>query len=404
MGESTPTHEPVNESLAGFRDRIATFFSEGLVAALEGTGDDLAIAKAWRRALFDAGLAGLTIPRDYGGQGLDASYQRVWEQESAGRIPSQDVTFQIGIGMAVPTILEYGSESLKQRFVAPALAGEEIWCQLYSEPGAGSDLAALATRAERDGDEWRVSGQKVWTSGAQHSQMAILLARTNIDVPKHRGITMFVLPMEQDGVQVRPLRQMTGNAEFNEVFIDDAVIPGDWVIGEVDGGWGLAVALLAHERVATGVASMRNVGSERQWGRVPIPVAQLIEAADGHLDDPTVRQQAARLWGNEKIVGWLGQRRVHPSIGKLWRTRQGRAAADFAARVHFGGGLAWEAGDADSEFFAFQFLNCRGMSMGGGTDEIQRNTLGERVLGLPREPSADRDVAFRDIPRSGATR
>lgn len=370
-------------------------------------GHDVARARAWRRALYDAGLAGLEYPPSYGGQGLSAAHRAIWSQESTGKIPSEHSVFGIGLSMALPTIAELGSETVKERFIPAGLSGEEIWCQLYSEPGAGSDLAALATRAVLDGDEWVVTGQKVWTSGAQHSDMAVLLARTDVDAPKHRGITMLLLPMKQPGVTVRPLRQMTGHAEFNEVFIDEARIPAEWVIGEIGDGWRTGVKLLAHERVATGVASMANAGLERQWARVPIPVVQLIELVRAHgvARDPLIRQDLAQLWINEQIVAYLRQRGdVHPSIGKLWRTVQGRAAAELAAHVAFRGSLAWEHGDEDAVFFSYQFLNCRGMSMGGGTDEVQRNTLGERVLGLPREPSVDRDVPFRQILRSVSER
>jgi alkylation response protein AidB-like acyl-CoA dehydrogenase len=315
--------------------------------------------------------------------------------------------------MAMPTIRDYGSDELKARFLKPGLRGDEIWCQMYSEPGSGSDLASLATRAVLDGDEWVVSGQKVWTSGAHHSQFAILLARTDLDAPKHRGITMFVLPVEQDGVTVRPLVQMTGASEFNEVFLDEARIPRSWVVGELNGGWATAVALLAHERVQTGTASMSGASTQRsKAGRSPIPVAQLTELARraDRLGDPLVRQELARLHSGERIVAWLGARSgVHPSIGKLWRTAQGRAAADLAARLAFPASPAWETdvdhperGDrnADDDYFAYHILNCRGMSLGGGTDEIQRNTLGERALGLPREPGPDRNTPFRDLLRN----
>jgi alkylation response protein AidB-like acyl-CoA dehydrogenase len=279
---------------------------------------------------------------------------------------------------------------------------------MYSEPGSGSDLAALTTRADLDGDEWVVSGQKVWTSGAHHSQFAILLARTDWDLPKHRGITMFVLPMDQPGVSVRPLVQMTGVSEFNEVFLDEARIPRAWVVGEVNGGWGTAVALLGHERQQTGTGSMGgDAHSRSKAGRSPIPVEQLIELAAraGRTDDSLVRQDLARLHSGERIVGWLGARQLNPSIGKLWRTMQGRAAADLAARLAFPGSPAWGSDlsverDRDDDYFAYHVLNCRGMSLGGGTDEIQRNTLGERALGLPREPGPERDTPFRDLPRN----
>lgn len=394
---------PAGETAEQFRSRVRGFFDATMPAALAGVDGHVARARAWRRALFEAGLAGLDFPRAHGGQELGGDRLAIWAEESRGRIPSEESVFGIGVGMALPTIRDHATAALQDRFLPTGLSGEEIWCQLYSEPGAGSDLAALATRAVRDGDEWVVTGQKVWTSGAQHSQLAILLARTDPDAPKHQGITMLILPMEQPGVTVRPLRQMTGQAEFNEVFIDEARIPADWVIGEVDDGWRMAVALLAHERVQTGVASMSNATTERQWGRVPIPVAQLITLARDRdrLGDSAVRQELARLWSNERVVGWLRGRDVHPSIGKLWRTQQGRAAADLASRLTFPHSPAWEAGDEDGVFVSFQTLNCRGMSLGGGTDEIQRNTLGERVLGLPREPTIDKNLPFRQIPTTG---
>lgn len=392
-----------------FRNEVSTFFDETLPAALDGVEGQLARAKAWRAALFDSGLAAIDYPVAHGGRDLGPEYLQAYREISRGRIPREDATFGIGVGMAMPTLRDYGSDDLQARFLRRGLRGDDIWCQMYSEPGSGSDLASLATRAELDGDEWVVTGQKVWTSGAQQSQYAILLARTDPGLPKHRGITMFVLPVEQDGVTVRPLVQMTGHAEFNEVFIDEARIPRDWIVGDVNGGWATAVALLAHERVQTGTASMSGSSDQRsKAGRTPIPVAQLIDLArsKGRLGEPVVRQELARLHSGERIVSWLGARAgMHPSIGKLWRTRQGRAAADLAARLAFPASPAWhpdldDERNADDDYFAYHILNCRGMSLGGGTDEIQRNTLGERALGLPREPGPDRDTPFRDLLRS----
>lgn len=201
---------------------------------------------------------------------------------------------------------------------------------------------------------------------------------------------MFILPMEQAGVTVRPLRQMTGNSEFTEVFLDCARLPRNWVIGEVNGGWRPAVALLAHERVATGTGSVARSDTERaKAGRMPIPVRQLVELAldRGRSCDPLVRQELARLYTGEKVMGWLGGSGAHPSIGKLWRTRQGRIAADLAHRLALGGGAAWSSSDSERDYFAYHVLNCRGMSIGGGTDEMQRSTLAEKVLGMPRGPT-----------------
>lgn len=385
-------------TLDEFRSEVRTFFNEALPGIIDESEDGLNRARTWRASLFDAGLAGLDYPTAYGGRDLSAGHRQVYEEESRGLVPREDAAFGIGVGMALPTLRDHGTDELKARFIRRGLRGEDIWCQMYSEPGSGSDLASLATRAVLDGDQWVVTGQKVWTSGAQHSQFAILLARTDPEAPKHRGITMFILPMEQDGVTIRPLVQMTGQSEFNEVFLDEARLPKDWVVGDVNGGWRTAVALLAHERVQTGVASMSGAADQRsKSGRAPIPLAQLIELAGARdrLGDPIVRQDLARLHTGERIVALLKSRGdVHPSIGKLWRTRQGRAAADLAARLT---PPAWSHDDVDADYFAFQILNCRGMSIGGGTDEIQRNTLGERALGLPREPSTDRDVPFKDL-------
>lgn len=372
---------------------------------MDGVVGEVARAKAYRAALFDAGLAGLDYPTEFGGQGLSGDHLAVFAEESEGRVPSENSVFGIGVGMALPVVRDYSADAVKERFLAKGLRGDEIWCQLYSEPGAGSDLASLSTKAIRDGDEWIVTGQKVWTSGAQNADIAIMLVRTDPTAPKHRGITMVIMPMKQAGVTVRPLRQMTGHSEFNEVFFDEARVPADWVVGDINDGWRMAVALLAHERVQTGVASMSNAGMERRWSRVPIPVVQLIELAreKGCLDDPLVRQELAQLYINEHIVGFLRDRtadpavELSPSIGKLWRTIQGRAGNEFATRISFPASPAWVDGDHDSEFFAFQFLNCRGMSMGGGTDEIQKNTLGERVLGLPREPQVDKNLPFNEM-------
>ena len=246
-----------------FRAEIATFFDEVLPPTLDGVVGTVNRGKAWRRALYDHGLAALEYPADVGGRELDRELLQVWRTETRGRIPREDSVFGIGVGMALPTIRDHGSDDLRQRFIGPGLRGDEIWCQMYSEPGSGSDLASLATRAELDGDEWVVTGQKVWTSGAHHSQYAILLARTDWESPKHRGITMFVLPMEQAGVEVRPLVQMTGVSEFNEVFLTEARVPRDWVVGEVNGGWATAVALLGHERQQTGTKSMSGASHSR---------------------------------------------------------------------------------------------------------------------------------------------
>lgn len=408
MTTTAPYDDP-----AALRAYVRSFF-DGLPALLgdlpdsEDDGDAtdrIALARRWRAALFDAGLAGFGYPAQFGGVGDRSDAHAIYRQESNGRTPTIDSVFGLGIAMCLPMVRDHGTDAMRERFLRPGLRGEEIWCQLYSEPNAGSDLASLATRAERDGDEWVITGQKVWTSGAQHADVAILLARTDLDVPKHRGVTMFVIPMRQAGVTVRPLRQMTGVAEFNEVFFDEARVPADWIVGDLNDGWRMATALLAHERVSTGTASVSgNRDDKRKVGRAPLPNKQLIELAQryGRNTDPVVRQELARSYSGERIMRWLGDRRAHPSIGKLWRTRQGRHAADIAASLQFPGGIAWDATDGEADYWQYHVLNCRGMSLGGGTDEIQRNTLGERALGLPKEPVLDAEVPYRELRRNGA--
>ena len=378
--------------------RTVDFYTE-LPTTLSGIDGRLERSRAYRAALSDAGLTGISYPAELGGQGLSDEHEAAFRRVSLPLLPPEEQTFGIGLGMVVPTLRQFASEDLQRRFIPRALRGEEIWCQLYSEPGAGSDLAGLTCRAVRDGDEWVVSGQKVWTSGAQHSDLAILIARTDVDLPKHRGITMFVIDMRQPGVTVRPLVQMTGVAEFNEVFLDEARVPADWIVGETNGGWALAVALLAHERSSLGRGTTTAADGKSKAGRQPLPFSGLLERAErmGRLDDPLVRQDLAAVYTGEQLIPMLARRGVHPSVGKLWRTIQGRRAAQLAHELGGPFAAAWEHDDVDADYWAYHVLNIRGASLGGGTDEIQRNTLGERVLGLPREPGPDRDTPFRDL-------
>ena len=367
-----------------FDEEVERFFAS-LPEVLEAAGGGrVERARAWRRALWDAGLAGFGIPVEYGGRSEPADGARRLQRLSRGRVPPEESTFGIGLSMAVPTLLQYGSEELKRRFVPATLRGEEIWCQLYSEPGAGSDLPSLTARAVPDGEEWVVNGQKVWTSGAQNADLGIMLVRTGDD-PGKAGITMLVMPMHQPGVDVRPLRQMTGDAEFNEVFFTDARVPRDWVVGQVNDGWRAATQLLAHERSSLGAGS--DDGERKATGSAAVPFHFLRSLADttGRGTDPLVRQELARAYSGEMVMAWLSRRRgMHPSLGKLWRTRQARHCAAVMAMM--APSIIANEGTDDDRFWRYHYLNAPRMSIGGGTDEIQRNTLGERALGLPREP------------------
>ncbi len=369
-----------------FEKDVEAFFA-ALPAVLDAAGPNhRARLSAYRQLMVTHRMAGFGIPEEYGGRTDVPHASRRFQELAHGRLPKEESSLGIGLNMAVPIILQFGTEEQKKRFIPAALSAAEVWCQLYSEPEAGSDLASLRTTAVLDGDEWVVNGQKVWTSGAHLSEMGVLLARTG-DEPRNRGISMLLVPMKQPGVEVRPLRQMTGEAEFNEVFFTNARVPRDWVIGEVNDGWRAATGLLAHER-----SSLGKVGADEKReasGSAAVPFHYLCDLAmdTSRNTDPLLRQDLARAYTGEKVMGWLGQRSVHPSVGKLWRTKQARFVASLAAQMSMSGAAAHVSGDKDSEFWMYHILNSPRMSLGGGTDEIQKNTIGERALGLPREPS-----------------
>ena len=379
-----------------FKEEVLSFFQR-VPQLLEEIEDPFERERTFIAACYDSNLGALDYPVEDGGRGLEQRFIDIFRQELRNQNSfSIGNAFGVGIGFCLPTIRDHGSEEIRKRFLKPGLRGEEMWCQLYSEPGAGSDLAGLTTRAELDGDEWVVSGQKVWTSGAAAADLGILLARTNWDVPKHQGISMLILPMNQDGVEVRPLKQMTGTSSFNEVFMDNAKIPASWVVGGQGDGWRMAVALLSHERSSLGAGG----------GRQPLSVNDLIALAQesGVNADPLVRQLLADLFSGSQIITWLNLRSgIHPSIGKLWRTKQGRAASKVASKLAFPGGVAWQGeplGSSETNRWAYGICDSPAHSLGGGTDEVQKNTLGERVLGLPREPAVDIDIPFSEVRKN----
>src|SRR5438477_6912592 len=264
-------------------------------------GDGVAITKAFQRTLVDAGLAGLTYPVEYGGQGLPRAYQEIFTRESSAfTLPTYAIT--ISHGMCLPILNDFGTDDQKARHLHKIIGAEEIWCQMFSEPGAGSDVASLQTRAELDGDEWIINGQKVWTSGAQYCDYGLCLARTNVDVPKHEGISMFIVDMRGAGVDIRPLRQITGDADFNEIFFTDARIPRGWLVGELNRGWNVAVAMLMYERVALGAGGSGPLAS-RRFDRL-LDIAR----ATSHSCDATTRQALADFYIRETILRYVGMR------------------------------------------------------------------------------------------------
>ncbi|OBK21662.1 acyl-CoA dehydrogenase [Mycobacterium asiaticum] len=367
-------------------------------------------------AQYDAGLAWVYLPVGFGGLGLTRSAQeRVDLRLAAAGAPiGGTVKNYIGMGMAAPTIAAFGTDEQKRKFLRPLFTGEQIYCQLFSEPGAGSDLAAAATRAVRDGSgngDWIVNGQKVWTSQAQHAQMAILVARTNPDVPKHAGLTYFLCDMTQPGVEVRPLRQITGEAEFNEVFLTDARVPDANRLGPEGGGWRVATTTLNNERIAIG----SRAGAPRESGHIG-------KVTKAWRDDPALRNPAMhddlmRLWVEAEVLRLTGERlRQQAATGqpgpegagmKIAFARIAQAISGFEIELSGEAGLSYddwtlrrpETVDLIGREAGYRYLRAKGNSIEGGTSEILRNTISERVLGLPGEHRVDKAVAWKDLPR-----
>jgi len=402
---------------------------------------ELTLREWWGR-LADSGWGFPTWPKQWYGRGLGGEEARVVAAELA-RAGAIGPPGGLGQMMGGPVVIQYGTEDQKRRFVHALAAGEESWCQFFSEPGAGSDLASLQTRAVRDGDEWVVNGQKVWTSGARQADRGMLVARTNPDAPKHKGITYFIIDVDQPGIEIRPLRQMNGQATFNEVFFTDARVPDASVIGGVNNGWAVAVTTLAFERSAIGgqgggsprgvlalarpggkggmlertvgeVLAGRSAGADDQdegyalgFPRTGMAMAELARK-QGVAGDPVVRQRIAalhtlvelnRLTGLRARAALQAGKQPGPegSTGKLAASHISRAARDLGLLILGADGML---ADDDAPFGGAvqrMALSAPSASIAGGTDEIQRNIIGERVLGLPKEPDLSRDMPFREL-------
>jgi alkylation response protein AidB-like acyl-CoA dehydrogenase len=362
-------------------------------------------------AQFDLGLAWVWFPEGLGGLGLHPTlHSIVTDSLRAAGAPSNLWRNPIGLGMAAPTLLVHGTEQQRRRYLRPLFCTEEIWCQLFSEPGAGSDVASLATRAVRDGDHWIVNGQKLWTTLAHRASFGLLLARTDPEVPKHRGLTYFVVDMHAPGVEVRPLRQMTGDAEFNEVYFSDVAVPDAERLGEVGMGWQVAITTLMYERVAIGgLAAPRDSGAIGEAVRI---------WKERGLSDPVLRDRLMRCWIHAEVHRLTSLRAAERhragapgpegSIGKLVVAELNQRIYEVCVDLLGAEGLLYESyamrrpdqmglGSGDVRR---SFLRSRANSIEGGTSEVMRNILGERVLGLPREPRVDRDLPWSKVPRS----
>jgi alkylation response protein AidB-like acyl-CoA dehydrogenase len=355
----------------------------------------LAARRAWQGKLAEGGLAGVTWPKEFGGQGLGPIEQVICNQE-IGRAGVPGILDAIGVGMLGPTIIAHGDEEQKARYLGPMLHGDEVWCQLFSEPAAGSDLAAVQSRArQQDDGSWRLSGQKVWTTNAQFASFGLLLARTDPDVPKHNGLTMFIVPMDAPGVTVRGLRQISGEAEFNEVFFDDVPLDADSVVGGVGSGWTTALTTLMYERVTIGLGSEGLGYSADRFSKA-------IASLDQARSDPEVRRELGEIASDLTAVRFTGYRTLtalqkgqipgpEAGLAKVTLVNNAIKAGELIADV-----MGPDALKEDSEW-AYMISFLPGLKSAGGTEEILRNTIGERVLGLPPAPRLDKGVPFSEL-------
>jgi alkylation response protein AidB-like acyl-CoA dehydrogenase len=394
------------EETEAFRAKCRKFLEEHATGIVASRGDDdrgkslLDGAKKFQKALADAGIAGAVYPKEYGGAGLSRAHERIWREEYA-KYPDMTSELTISHGMCLPVLNDFGTEEQKKQFLPQNISGEKVWCQMFSEPGAGSDVASLQTRAVRDGDEWIINGQKVWTTLAHLSDYGVLIARTNPDVPKHAGISMFILDMHAPGVEIRPIHQIDGGRHFNEIFFTDVRIPADWLLGTLNNGWNQATAMLMYERVAIGTGATSGVSHPN--------ADRLIEQAEkrGRSKDPVLRQDLMKLYSEETTKSLVAMRTRAElragkapgpggSLGKLHGARIARMVRAVTGDVYGPDLQAWGEGD-HTGMTAKALISTMASHIAGGSDEIQKNIIGDRVLGLPREPAVDRDVPFKDL-------
>ncbi len=358
-------------------------------------------AKKFLAAVDDAGLAGIVYDTEFGGAGLTKAHDKIWRSEKA-KFPAVDSEFVISHGMCLPVMNDFGTDAQKTEFMPTMINGEHMWCQMFSEPGAGSDVASLQTKAVLDGDEWVINGQKVWTTLAHRSDYGILVARTNPEAPKHAGISMFMVDMTAPGVEIRPIHQIDGGTHFNEVFFTDVSIPKDWLIGELNNGWNQATAMLMYERVAIG-----SMGG----GGLTQPNYDLLVAAarkNGKAADPVVRDELMQVYAMETCKAMVAMRSRAEmkagkapgpggSLGKLSGSIIARRVREIAQNIYGPESIAWQNAGDEGERVSRQVLSSFQAGIAGGTDEIQRNIIGDRVLGLPRDISVDKGVPFNEL-------
>ena len=395
---------------AAFRQEAADWLKANAPSKqdLEGM-DEIEAAKFWQKKKYDAGWACITWNKEFGGRGATAIQSVIWNQEESKYDVPQGV-IQIGQGMAAPTLMTWGQPEHHERYLPKLASGEEIWCQLFSEPAGGSDLAALRTKAEKEGDDWIINGQKIWTSGAHYSDYGILVVRTDPNVAKHKGLSYFFLDMKSPGVEIKPIKQLTGGAGFNEVYFTDVRIPDSQRLGEVGQGWQVALTTLMNERAAIGGGG----------GGVNVDLAYKIASEvmiDGKTatQDSAVRAKLANWYVQESGLKFTGYRSMtalskgttpgpENSIGKLVGAPKNQEMASFCMDLMEMNGAIWdEELSKEAGLVQMSYMGSPGLRIAGGTDEIMANIIAERVLGLPQEPRMDKGMPFTDVPTGGGS-
>ena len=387
----------------GWMDAVDNEDQEAYQKAREGFD-----VMAWSKTIGESGYGAPLWPSEYGGLSGEVWMQQIVREElSHYRLPTVGINI-LGVGLAGPTLIAHGTDEQKRRYLQKILTSEEVWCQLFSEPGSGSDLASCGTRAVRSGDEWIINGQKVWTSIAQFSKFGMLLARSDTDVPKHEGLSYFIVEMQAPGVEIRPLRQITGSAEFNEVYFTDVRIPDANRVGDVNDGWRVARTTLMNERVALSGLSMDPTS---MFGGLRKDPWQSFLDTIPNRTDPKIRQEVAEFFIRKEAKEITSFRAnaarmtgatpgPEGAVGKVYNAELNQYRSNFAMNAAGPSAIAWEPGDSESEGRAHAWLRARANSIEGGTSEVLRNSLGERMLGLPREPEVDRGIPWKEIKRS----
>jgi acyl-CoA dehydrogenase len=391
---------------AAFREEARTWLKNNVPTEKELAGlDYIKAAKLWQKRKYDAGWACITWPKEYGGRGATAIEQVIWNQEESkyGDLPGG--VFGIGQGMAAPTLMTWATEEAKAKFIPKLASGELIWCQLFSEPAGGSDLAALRTRAVKDGDDWVINGQKIWTSGAHYSDWGILVVRTDPTVPKHKGLTYFYLDMKSPGIEIKPIRQLSGDANFNEVYFTDVRIPDSQRLGAVGQGWQVSLTTLMNERASIG-AGGSAVGFDSVY-----KLAQKVNIDDRPaIENSAVRAKLADWYCQEAGLRYTAYRTLSAlsrgaipgpenSIGKLVGAPKTQDMASFAIDLmEQAGAIRDPELSAEMALFQNAYMSIPGLRIAGGTDEIMANIIAERVLGLPQDVRLDKGIPFNEVP------